>query len=385
MKTLHILVIFVFLAFGLFETAHAQYGPLPSEQAAHSAALQQALAQAENTGDISIQNIQTLPPAIMVGQTFHINATLINNSPNSIFVGHGACEAPFSITFDTHVLVSTNNINCTLQIIEQKLNLGEKITATSPYIDLVYKATEAGTTNATVTFSYSIWDPATQSDIEKKISKSFLFTIYGNNTKPQCCGPAYVPPVLDSPLKQFKSGIPALDVKCNDGLQLILKAEDASPACVKPDAAQILIERGWATNVPQPNQITNTKTNDPFGITALIIYHPQLACLTPPSHSIPASMPSCPPNNFYLKINSNSTAYLLGYNICDDNSCAKNSDLSILLPINTPLYPNYQSIGLPVSLQWKYGDTVNIQLEVSPNTDNKTASLIDLGNSTIVP
>ncbi|MDE1827299.1 MAG: hypothetical protein KGH83_06890 [Thaumarchaeota archaeon] len=50
------------------------------------------------------------------------------------------------------------------------------------------------------------------------------------------------------PLEQFKSGTPSLDVKCNDGLQLILKAEDASPACVKPDTAQILIERGWAWN-----------------------------------------------------------------------------------------------------------------------------------------
>lgn len=383
MKTLHILVIFVFLAFGLFETAHAQYGPLPSEQAAHSAALQQALAQAENTGDISIQNIQTLPPAIMVGQTFHINATLINNSSNPIFVGHGACEAPFSITFDTHVLVSTNNINCTLQIIEQKLNLGEKITATSPYIDLVYKATEAGTTNATVTFSYSMWDPTTQSDIDKKISKSFLFQIRDVNS--DSSGPPISLPGTISPLQQFRSGIVAKDITCKEGLQLVIKTEDGSPACVTSNTAQILIERGWATNVPQPNQMTNTKTNDPFGITALIIYHPQLACLTPPSHSIPAGMPSCPPNNFYLKINSNSTAYLLGYNICDDNSCAKNSDLSILLPINTPLYPNYQSIGLPVSLQWKYGDAVNIQLEVSPNADNKTASLIDLGNSTIVP
>lgn len=66
--------------------------------------------------------------------------------------------------------------------------------------------------------------------------------------KPQCCGPAYVQPVPGSPLKQFQSGTPALDVKCNDGLQLILKAEDASPTCVKPDTVQILTERGWAWN-----------------------------------------------------------------------------------------------------------------------------------------
>jgi hypothetical protein len=49
-----------------------------------------------------------------------------------------------------------------------------------------------------------------------------------------------------SPLKQFKSGIPASDVKCGSDFQLILKIEDVSPVCVKPDTAQKLIERGWA-------------------------------------------------------------------------------------------------------------------------------------------
>jgi hypothetical protein len=169
---------------------------------------------------------------------------------------------------------------------------------------------------------------------------------------------------------------------CNDGLVHIIKKEDNSPACVTHETAQKLIDRGWAISMSQPNQVTDVKTNDPFGITALIIYHPSLGCLGPPGN---ATGGGCPPNNFYLKINSNSTAYLMGYNICDDNSCAKNNDLSILLPINTILNPNYQSIGLPVNLQWKNGDTVNIQLEVSHSADNKTASLIDLGNSTIVP
>ncbi|MDE1873445.1 MAG: hypothetical protein KGH99_08225, partial [Thaumarchaeota archaeon] len=50
---------------------------------------------------------------------------------------------------------------------------------------------------------------------------------------------------IDTPLKQFKSGISALDVKCNQGLQLILKSEDGSPACIKSDTSQILIKRGW--------------------------------------------------------------------------------------------------------------------------------------------
>ncbi|MDE1764773.1 MAG: hypothetical protein KGI27_00720 [Thaumarchaeota archaeon] len=53
---------------------------------------------------------------------------------------------------------------------------------------------------------------------------------------------------LSSPLKQFKSGIKPSDITCQVGLQPIIKAEDGSPACVKPDTVQILIKRGWATS-----------------------------------------------------------------------------------------------------------------------------------------
>ena len=50
---------------------------------------------------------------------------------------------------------------------------------------------------------------------------------------------------LDLPFEQFKSGISAKDITCKEGLQLVIKAEDGSPVCVKPDTAQKLIERGW--------------------------------------------------------------------------------------------------------------------------------------------
>jgi len=128
--------------------------------------------------------------------------------------------------------------------------------------------------------------------------------------------------------------------------------------------------------------VTSANTSDPFGITALIIDHPPLSCIGPASNT---TMTGCTPSTFYLKINSNSTAYLLSYNICDGASCTKSNDLSVLLPVNTFSKHDYQMIGLPVDLQWKYGDTVHIQLEASPNADNKTASIIDLGDSTIVP
>jgi hypothetical protein len=50
-----------------------------------------------------------------------------------------------------------------------------------------------------------------------------------------------------SPKMQMNEGIQAKDVKCNAGLQLIMKSSDQSPACVKPDTASVLLQRGWAT------------------------------------------------------------------------------------------------------------------------------------------
>lgn len=54
---------------------------------------------------------------------------------------------------------------------------------------------------------------------------------------------------LPSPLKQFKSGISAYDVKCHQGLILVIKSTDDSPACVKPDNEIRLIKIGWAKNL----------------------------------------------------------------------------------------------------------------------------------------
>lgn len=49
-----------------------------------------------------------------------------------------------------------------------------------------------------------------------------------------------------SPLKQYSSGISTNNLECNQGLQLLIKAEDGSPACVTPETANKLTVRGWA-------------------------------------------------------------------------------------------------------------------------------------------
>jgi len=49
-----------------------------------------------------------------------------------------------------------------------------------------------------------------------------------------------------SPRIQVKHGVAPSDVICNDGLELVFKYSDGSPACVKPKTVEKLIERGWA-------------------------------------------------------------------------------------------------------------------------------------------
>jgi len=53
--------------------------------------------------------------------------------------------------------------------------------------------------------------------------------------------------IVLSPKKQVEFGVEEKDVTCKEGLQLILKLSDGSPACVKPKTAEKLIERGWAS------------------------------------------------------------------------------------------------------------------------------------------
>jgi hypothetical protein len=58
--------------------------------------------------------------------------------------------------------------------------------------------------------------------------------------------PNFITQYMLSPLQQLKSGTSVSDVKCNPDLQLVVKAEDNSPACVKADDATKLAARGWA-------------------------------------------------------------------------------------------------------------------------------------------
>jgi len=197
--------------------------------------------QADDTNNVEILNPQVQPATIKVGDTFAINATLINNSPNTINVNNG-CGGPFSVVFYDHATVDLKKI-CNWMAVQIILKPGENITGTSLSSNLAYRATAPGTANATITFSYIVGNQTGPNlSFDKNatnISKSFLFTISNETSQTSS--------TTMSPLKQIKTGIVAKDVKCDQDLQLVIKAEDGSPACVKPNDATMLVQRGWAT------------------------------------------------------------------------------------------------------------------------------------------
>ncbi|MGI0092946.1 MAG: hypothetical protein ACREA8_02460, partial [Nitrosotalea sp.] len=78
-----------------------------------------------------------------------------------------------------------------------------------------------------------------------------------------------------------------------------------------------------------------------------------------------------------------SKSYLLGYEICDGNSCTKDS----LQSHQTPnLQNNFLTVPLPDELnsKWKVGDVVDIKVLISPIFGNSNSTFFDLGNSTIL-
>jgi|GEM_PF-5893572 len=113
---------------------------------------------------------------------------------------------------------------------------------------------------------------------------------YGNNMieDPLKLGNYHIINKILSPILQFKSGIAADDVICEQGFQLVIKAKDGSPACAKPHTSQKLVERkwGWAMQPIDsikpilPNRIAGLENN-----TGLVIFGNQTYYFVTPNYT----------------------------------------------------------------------------------------------------
>lgn len=126
---------------------------------------------------VEITNIQTSPSSIHVGDSFHFNATIVNNSPDTISY-NGGCMSPLYATFDKNV-VTGQAMSC-LAIFIANIKPGENATVVGPSSGSLYTANSSGTTNANVTFSYQIGNNS-----ENTISKLFTFDISEKTSVPE--------------------------------------------------------------------------------------------------------------------------------------------------------------------------------------------------------
>jgi hypothetical protein len=101
------------------------------------------------------------------------------------------------------------------------------------------------TKQITSVFEYNVHNPPAGYRVDTKYGNG-LITGPSKNGTGTIPNQSPKPSKMLFPLEQFKSGIAANNVKCDNNLQLVVKAEDGSPACVKPTTSNILIERGWA-------------------------------------------------------------------------------------------------------------------------------------------
>ena len=108
------------------------------------------------------------------------------------------------------------------------------------------KSSEVLLYNLQVFDGNDIWTVLAESVKDELIeSDNFLIKIIDSFALLQNTSQEMQETIILSPIKQLKSGILPLDIECKKGLNLIFKINDGSPACVKPETKEILIERGW--------------------------------------------------------------------------------------------------------------------------------------------
>ncbi len=194
--------------------------------------------ETESSSGVEFLEINIEPKNILVGDSIVVSATVINNSDTPISF-QGGCDSPIWLEFLSDNVESVLIPGCQAQATFQ-IGPGQQKIVSGPNSGVLYKAISAGTLEAQITFAYGkVGDTASTAAISKTIELEI-------NSEKEFTSKIHVEKKEISPRKQVSSGTNPQDVVCSDGLELIFKSTNSSPACVKPSTAEKLIKRGWA-------------------------------------------------------------------------------------------------------------------------------------------
>ena len=143
-----------------------------------------------------------------------------------------------------------------------------------------------------------------------------------------------------SPLQEFKLGIASDEIQCKELLTIVTK-HDGSPACVKEQTKQKLIERGWALDKSNIPQITDYLKQKPRIIDPQYVQYVETLALEDPIVS-----------NFVKNIDweSQCCTYTARNNIDELNikfvDIANKNSLRITFDLDTLKITNIDTIGM---------------------------------------
>ena len=133
---------------------------------------------------VKLENIITVPKEVHVGNTFEVNATVINTLPFNVTIIAGNCNSDFSTNFYNNV-EEIMTPQCMNRVLPTVLELGDKTTVQERSgTGKQYKAVAEGEANGTAILSYSIevkpegsYLTTTTSSLNSQVVKPFSFTI----------------------------------------------------------------------------------------------------------------------------------------------------------------------------------------------------------------
>ena len=130
-----------------------------------------------STHDVYLLNIQTEPVIVRNGDSFKLNATVVNNSSSTITFENGCGISPLFAEFDRNVNISNRNIITCQAIVTDSLKPRQNISVIGPSPDKIYVASGMGITKSRVIFEYQI-EFANNLYALTNTSKQYVFKIY---------------------------------------------------------------------------------------------------------------------------------------------------------------------------------------------------------------
>ena len=131
---------------------------------------------------VKLENIITVPNEVHVGNTFEVNATVINTLPFNVTIIAGNCNSDFFTSFNNNV-EEIMTPQCMNRVLPTVLEPGDKTTVQEPSgTGKQYKAVAEGEANGNAILSYSIevkleGSLLTTTSLNSQVVKPFNVTI----------------------------------------------------------------------------------------------------------------------------------------------------------------------------------------------------------------